>query len=523
MSFPAPGEAHGPRTAMLYALLLLLTLATRFPFVFHDEINWDESTFILIGQSILDGHLPYVTLFDVKPPLLFGFFAAVIWIGGKSIVAIRVAGMICVWVVACFTCDIARRLSSVRAGAVAGCLYVFASAVIAHTSGQATMSETVALVPLVGSLLLLMRRPNSAWTLFLAGSLIAAAALVRSNLVFVAFAVGIWIVLSRRPLSALEMVRHVTIYCIGGGLPILLIYVPYALSHQGRLFWNAVFLGPIIYSSNQLGPLAVAVRQVKNALGVFSGQWFPNSENMVGLGIWLPATMAMLLAFNRRRRHFSTIGYEQRLGGTYTLGVALSIVFGGAPYAHYLIQLLPFACIYAASFYLRLADYPVRHRFSVPLAAMLLLLAMLPVARQYSIILSRMRSGAPLAYGTSYDIARILRPECVNGCSVYMLTDQLTYWWLNVTPPSRLAVHPANVVMNYAVKAAEGPTATPESEMRRILNTAPDYIVKPDVIWYLDDSPALEALDSTVSTDYRQLATTGTLNIYQRKASNRDR
>jgi hypothetical protein len=104
-----------------------------------------------------------------------------------------------------------------------------------------------------------------------------------------------------------------------------------------------------------------------------------------------------------------------------------------------------------------------------------------------------------------------------------MLTDQLTYWWLNVTPPSRLAVHPANVVMNYAVKAAEGPTATPESEMRRILNTAPDYIVKPDVIWYLDDSPALEALDSTVSTDYRQLATTGTLNIYQRKASNRDR
>ena len=34
MSFPAPGEAPGPRTAMLYALLLLFALATRFPFFF---------------------------------------------------------------------------------------------------------------------------------------------------------------------------------------------------------------------------------------------------------------------------------------------------------------------------------------------------------------------------------------------------------------------------------------------------------------------------------------------------------
>lgn len=522
MSFRASGEPSLSRLALLYALLLLLALATRFPFYFHDEINWDESTFILIGQSILDGHLPYVTLFDLKPPLLFGFFAAVIWIGGKSIVAIRVAGTICVWLVACFTCDIARCLSGVRAGAVAGCLYVFAAAVVAHTSGQATMSETVALVPLVGSLLLLMRRPNSAPTLFLAGGLIAAGALVRSNLVFVAFAVGIWIVLRRRSFSALQMVRQLAVYCIGGVLVILLIFIPYALSDQGRLFWNAVFLGPIIYSTNQLGPLAVALRQVKNALGIFPGQWFPNSENMVGLGIWVPATVAVLFALKRRQRDLRTSGHEQWLAGTYTLAIALSIVLGGAPYAHYLIQLLPFACIYAASTYLRLAAFPVRHRFSVPLAAMLLLLAMLPVARQYSIILSRMRSGAPLAYGTSYDIAHILRPACLNGCTLYMLTDQLTYWLLNVTPPSRLAVHPADVVMEYAIRAADGPTATPESEMRQILNTAPDYIVKPDVIWYLDASPALEALDSAVRADYRRLATTDGLTIYRRTASHRE-
>jgi hypothetical protein len=97
-----------------------------------------------------------------------------------------------------------------------------------------------------------------------------------------------------------------------------------------------------------------------------------------------------------------------------------------------------------------------------------------------------------------------------------LLTDQPAYWFLNVTPPSRLAVHPADVVMEYAIRAADGPAATPESEIRQILRTAPDYIVKPDVIWYLDASPALDALESTVKTKYQILATTSELKIYQR-------
>jgi hypothetical protein len=52
--------------------------------------------------------------------------------------------------------------------------------------------------------------------------------------------------------------------------------------------------------------------------------------------------------------------------------------------------------------------------------------------------------------------------------------------------------------------------------MRQILQTAPDYIVKPDVVWYLGDSPTRDVLQSTVKTRYRILATTGDQKIYQR-------
>lgn len=56
-----------------FIILALATLIVRLPF-FLPENDLDESTFILLGQDILKGHLPYVTLWDLKPPLLYVFF-----------------------------------------------------------------------------------------------------------------------------------------------------------------------------------------------------------------------------------------------------------------------------------------------------------------------------------------------------------------------------------------------------------------------------------------------------------------
>ncbi len=66
--------------------LLTLGLLIQLPTFLKVIQSTDESTFILMGQSILDGHLPYTELWDIKPPLAFFFFAAVITVFGKSIV-----------------------------------------------------------------------------------------------------------------------------------------------------------------------------------------------------------------------------------------------------------------------------------------------------------------------------------------------------------------------------------------------------------------------------------------------------
>ncbi|MEC8738384.1 MAG: glycosyltransferase, partial [Bacteroidota bacterium] len=69
--------------------LLLLCLTCRFPFFFRDIHDWDESTFLLVGQSLLDGHLPFTKLWDLKPALLGYVYALIVFFSGKSIFLVR--------------------------------------------------------------------------------------------------------------------------------------------------------------------------------------------------------------------------------------------------------------------------------------------------------------------------------------------------------------------------------------------------------------------------------------------------
>src|SRR6516162_8782306 len=72
-------------------------LMIRLPFFFPAVIDWDESSFIIVGQSTVDGFLPYQIAWEMKPAFVFWWFGAVIELFGKTIPAIRFAGFI--WIV----------------------------------------------------------------------------------------------------------------------------------------------------------------------------------------------------------------------------------------------------------------------------------------------------------------------------------------------------------------------------------------------------------------------------------------
>src|SRR6056297_2973359 len=86
-----------------FLILFLVSFFIRFPFFFRDYIDRDESTFILVAQSWVEGNLPFTELWDVKPPLTFFFFASIIYAFGKSIFTIRLFGVLLVTISSFFT------------------------------------------------------------------------------------------------------------------------------------------------------------------------------------------------------------------------------------------------------------------------------------------------------------------------------------------------------------------------------------------------------------------------------------
>src|SRR5690606_37461734 len=108
---PNNGE---PNWTTLFLLLLFIALLIRFPFFFRDYIDRDESTFILMGQAWVEGHLPYTKLWDLKPPITFLFFAGIIKVFGKSFIAIRLIGTLIVAGSALTAYGISRRTSSMN-------------------------------------------------------------------------------------------------------------------------------------------------------------------------------------------------------------------------------------------------------------------------------------------------------------------------------------------------------------------------------------------------------------------------
>lgn len=223
--------------ASVLLFLLLLCFIVRFPFFFPAVISWDESTLILMGQSVLDGQLPYVTLWDNKPPLSFLIYAFIIGLFGKSVVAVRVGGLLFVTATAYLTFVLGKTVWSHRAGLIAAILCIFF--VSTARSGQATMTETIAILPIMGALSLLVVKKHDISVLFAVGFLFGIASLVRMNLAYAALFVGAFLLFRFLQNPARRNFLGLSAYAAAGITTLLLSALPYLFANHGKL-WLAV-------------------------------------------------------------------------------------------------------------------------------------------------------------------------------------------------------------------------------------------------------------------------------------------
>lgn len=453
-----------------------------------EVINGDESTFILMASSVVDGNLPYVETFDNKPPLMFFMLAGIIALFGKSLLAIRLFGDACLVISSLVAFAIARR----RVDAVsAGLGVLFSIALSAQRTGQFTSTELPATAMLMVSLWLLIARQDRIWSAAAVGLLISLATLTRSNLAVVAVVFGayfLWVAVfeAKRPGARWSLLA----YILAGLVPPLLLVAVYAAADA----LDVLKLGAIDV------PLAFASFQ-KQDVGVF----LVNAFSLVGSGelpAWLPGVVLALVILGIGTAAFTLgtrlppgnrLDREDMLAWLMFGAILHSMLAGGSFHRHYWLQLFPLIGLIVARIIAALRQYPVLFRLVGCVVVIHFFVELIKIGPSTIRVLAEpgfLQKSHELRAAANR-IAAVRRPDD----TFWAMNNHLVLWYLNAQQVSKAITHPSNIAKASIFETLADAGYIARDELQRIIDSSPTFIVTRDrdgVPAYLENVPAVQ-------------------------------
>lgn len=127
----------GTGWAAVGAILLLAAFVIRGAQFGNPLIHVDENFYLLVGDRMLHGALPYVDIWDRKPIGLFLLFAAIRLLGGDGIVQYQVVATLFAAATAFVITRMAAPMAGLRAATVAGVVYLLLLGLVGGAGGQA--------------------------------------------------------------------------------------------------------------------------------------------------------------------------------------------------------------------------------------------------------------------------------------------------------------------------------------------------------------------------------------------------
>ncbi len=474
---------------LVFLMFLGGSLFFRLPFFFRDYVDRDESTFILMAQSLVDGHLPYTQLWDLKPPLLFLLFAMPVWAFGKSLFAIRVMGWLAVSGIAYYTYALGRGTGGKGAGLAAGIACMFLMSL--GGSVQGVMSEHFSILFLLPSLSLLVKPPGR-WNYMLAGAGFALAVLCKSNLAIALPILGLYLLFQCFGREGGPLRVPVLFLLLGGTLLLFGSAAPYLYNGQGTLWWDSVIRAPLAYSGDSGGIRASSL--------LFYG--------VMGFLLWLGFRRGWLDRDNPLTR-VVTIAL---------IGILLAFFKGGRLNGHYLLQFYPLALVLLFGALQRLSPRSIR----IFAGGALLWSLLVPVEsyREYAAIVSHYRERGHWYNGEGVEVPLYLEKAYPGETNVLFLEYHIGYWLLGALPPTAVATHPSNICRGYLYPFIPDSHESPESEIRYIMETKrPELVVRRMGKAVFDTQYILEnaEIESYLGVYYRRDTLVGRAEIYVRR------
>ncbi|MFD0799032.1 ArnT family glycosyltransferase [Maribacter chungangensis] len=418
--------------------LSLVSLFLRLPFFFRDYIDRDESTFILLGQSWVDGFLPYLQLWDLKPPLTFAFFAALISIFGKSFIALRIAGTVLVIVTAFFTYKISTRITSkkVALGAALGTVVLLSL----FGSLQGVMSEHLSMAFFMPGLYLLMAKKSNGW-FFIAGLLMGIVVMVKLNMAYPILFLGLYLCYEAIKTKRTALFWYTTLFGAGTITVILATILPYYLDGNSLVWWKSVILAPLEYTSARRYPLL--------KLAPF----------------FLIITAFLFFAWKKKYVNFKDRTVLFLI--TAIVGVLVSFLKGGRINGHYLIQLHPMLVILVA---ITLNVLLTKYLTKIPKSVLFILL-LVPVESylEYGNIVRNKLRHDTFFNGEGFTVPDYINKNKLETKNILFLGYHIGYWNLGKLPPTMASTHPSNLCRDELFPFFNNPRKTSVEELSYIM------------------------------------------------------
>lgn len=484
----------------------LLTVLTRAQSLRTEVIDWDESTYILMASELLHGHLPYLHVWEIKPPAYFFALAAAMDVFGENLVTVRAFGAICLLIASIITFEVCRLRNDTAASGVAVAVMISVAALF-----QPTMTEYLVIVFLMVSVWLALAWRGSPWSAFLVGVFISLATLTRTNIGYCAVALGLYYAFEFVRLRSSRQLYAVCAYIVGGILPLLALGLVYWAAGGLDRFVLSAFTVPLFYSRTGIATI--------EALRTHAEAWWKVLANHPVLyGSYSLLLSLGLISFCRRavqgRTETESGASDRMILLLFAVSLLISILQGGRAFSHYWIQMFPFAAIFVSYALSDRNTLWVRGTANA-LAASAILAALVRFAPD---------SVATLRHWPRFETAHFVRQmaeliaaDKQESDQVYALDWHLVYWYLGQHPPSYIA-HPLSITDESITQPLIERGYLDADEFDRILSSRPRYIVKrPGKVQYLDEARSA-VLERALSEHYELWKSTRKIEVFKLRA-----
>lgn len=488
---PEPGLASGPGLRFpgqaarvdgawpdLRAMLLLLAVAllARGFFLGNPVLESDEQFYLLVGDRMLRGALPYLDIWDRKPVGLFLIYAGIRALGGEGIVQYQLVALLFATATAFLVARIGAELGSRRGGLLAGMAYLLWLGAFGGEGGQAPVFYNLFVAAAAWVALRAVACPGSfARPLGLGASAMLLAGLamqVKYTAVFEGMFFGcalLWRGWQAR-IGPGKLLAAGLAWVGCALLPTAAGLAAYAAMGQAQPFLFANFLSVFERNTAVLGPSLPRL--------------------LAMLGLLLPLGLCAVLGLRLSWRRSAGMPEARRATG-FVAGWALVAVAGvlvfGTYYNHYALPLLLPLSVAAAP----LLGWPEARVWKVTAAAALLLAGAVATAVPGVLHLRSRGDGSEVRA-----LVAAMRP----GATLYVFDGEAVLYLLSHSPlptPYAFPTHLSDLRESGGIGVDQG------AELRRVLASRPDYIVTTDIERGQINPEAQRLLRETLAEAYR--------------------